>query len=107
TYGMCLVEFGSPGVGPDGQPILQPGWTTQISNSPPPAIACATPMSPALGVHAHKTAAKPVGHGALELRHIHPPRASPPPGRHRERGDRVEDRRGAALLPDVARALRA
>src|SRR5262249_3390644 len=27
-------------------------------------------------------------------------------GRHRPRGDGVEDRRGAALLPDVARALR-
>src|SRR5207342_2174545 len=26
--------------------------------------------------------------------------------RHRPRGDRLEDRRGAALLPDVARALR-
>jgi Fe-S cluster assembly protein SufB len=42
----------------------------------------------------------------LALRHlpVHPDRRER--GRHRPRGDGVEDRRGAALLPDVARALR-
>ena len=39
----------------------------------------------------------------LALRHlpVHPDRRGR--GRHRPRGDRLEDRRGAALLPDVAR----
>ena len=42
----------------------------------------------------------------LALRHlpVHPDRRGR--GRHRPRGDRLEDRRGAALLPDVARPLR-
>ena len=42
----------------------------------------------------------------LALRHlpVHPDRRER--GRHRPRGDRLEDRRGAALLPDVARPLR-
>src|SRR5581483_11689024 len=41
----------------------------------------------------------------LALRHlsVHPDRRER--GRHRPRGDGVEDRRGAALLPDVARAV--
>ena len=41
----------------------------------------------------------------VALRHlpVHPDRRER--GRHRPRGDRLEDRRGAALLPDVARAL--
>ena len=43
---------------------------------------------------------------AVALRHlpVHPDRRER--GRHRPRGDRLEDRRGAALLPHVARALR-
>ena len=42
----------------------------------------------------------------LALRHlpVHPDRRGR--GRHRPRGDRLEDRRGAALLPDVPRPLR-
>ncbi|MGO9200977.1 MAG: 2Fe-2S iron-sulfur cluster-binding protein, partial [Limisphaerales bacterium] len=39
---MCLVEFGTPVVGPDRKPILKPDGTPRISKSPRPAIACAT-----------------------------------------------------------------
>ncbi|HSO36753.1 MAG TPA: PQQ-dependent sugar dehydrogenase [Labilithrix sp.] len=43
---MCLVEFGTPAIGPDRKPILNPNGTPRIAKAPRPAIACATPISP-------------------------------------------------------------
>ncbi|HEV2455752.1 MAG TPA: NADH-quinone oxidoreductase subunit L, partial [Verrucomicrobiae bacterium] len=40
---MCLVEFGTPALGPDRKPVLNPDGTPKIAKSPRPAIACATP----------------------------------------------------------------
>src|SRR5258708_27415702 len=43
---MCLVEFGSPALGPDRKPVINPDGTAKIAKSPRPAIACATPIAP-------------------------------------------------------------
>src|SRR5258708_10089791 len=43
---MCLVEFGTPALGPDRKPISNPDGAPTIAKSPRPAIASATPISP-------------------------------------------------------------
>ncbi len=48
---MCLVEFGTPAMGPDRKPLLNPDGTTKIAKSPRPAIACATPISPGMEIY--------------------------------------------------------
>jgi NADH-quinone oxidoreductase subunit G len=48
---MCLVEFGTPAMGPDRKPILNPDGTVKIAKSPRPAIACATPISPGMEIY--------------------------------------------------------
>ncbi|HTG43621.1 MAG TPA: molybdopterin-dependent oxidoreductase [Verrucomicrobiae bacterium] len=48
---MCLVEFGTPAMGPDRKPILNPDGTPKIAKSPRPAIACATPISPGMEIY--------------------------------------------------------
>src|SRR3569832_2284062 len=35
---MCLVEFGTPALGPDRKPIVSPDGTAKIAKSPRPAI---------------------------------------------------------------------
>src|SRR6266487_2799868 len=45
---MCLVEFGTPSMGPDRKPLPGPDGTPKIARSPRPAIACATPISPGM-----------------------------------------------------------
>src|SRR5438270_8720326 len=45
---MCLVEFGTPAMGTDRKPILNPDGTPKITKAPRPAIACATPVSPGM-----------------------------------------------------------
>src|SRR5215467_4647708 len=47
---MCLVEFGTPAVGPDRKPVMNPDGTPKIAKSPRPAIACATPISPGMEI---------------------------------------------------------
>src|SRR5512143_265124 len=39
---MCLVEFGTPAVGPDRKPILNPDGSQKMTKAARPAIACAT-----------------------------------------------------------------
>lgn len=48
---MCLVEFGTPAMGPDRKPLLNPDGTQKIAKSPRPAIACATPVSPGMEIY--------------------------------------------------------
>src|ERR1700761_9863770 len=43
---MCLVEFGTPAMGPDRKPVLDQEGKPKVAKSPRPAIACATPISP-------------------------------------------------------------
>ena len=48
---MCLVEFGTPALGPDRKPAMNPDGTPKIAKSPRPAIACATPISPGMEIY--------------------------------------------------------
>ena len=70
---MCLVEFGTPAVGPDRKPILNPDGTPKISKSPRPAIACATPISPGMEIYTNTAAVKQMREGVLEFLLINHP----------------------------------
>jgi NADH-quinone oxidoreductase subunit G len=70
---MCLVEFGTPAVGPDRKPIRNPDGTPRISKSPRPAIACATPVSPGMELYTNTPAVKQMRQGVLEFLLINHP----------------------------------
>ncbi len=63
---MCLVEFGTPALGPDRKPILNPDGTPKIAKSPRPAIACATPISPGMEIYTNTPTVKAMREGVLE-----------------------------------------
>lgn len=70
---MCLVEFGTPALGPDRKPILNPDGTPKIAKSPRPAIACATPLSPGMEIYTATPAVKQMREGVLEFLLINHP----------------------------------
>src|SRR5207245_1095595 len=70
---MCLVEFGTPALGPDRKPILNPDGTARITKSSRPAIACATPISPGMEIYTNTTAVKQMREGVLEFLLINHP----------------------------------
>jgi NADH-quinone oxidoreductase subunit G len=70
---MCLVEFGTPAVGPDRKPIINPDGTPKIAKSPRPAIACATPISPGMEIYTNTPAVKQMREGVLEFLLINHP----------------------------------
>jgi NADH-quinone oxidoreductase subunit G len=70
---MCLVEFGTPAVGPDRKPILNPDGTARIAKAPRPAIACATPLSPGMEIYTDTPAVKKMREGVLEFLLINHP----------------------------------
>ncbi len=70
---MCLVEFGTPAVGPDRKPILNPDGTPKIAKAPRPAIACATPISPGMEIYTDTPAVKKMREGVLEFLLINHP----------------------------------
>ena len=70
---MCLVEFGTPAVGPDRKPILNPDGTPRIVKAPRPAIACATPVSPGMEIYTDTPAVKKMREGVLEFLLINHP----------------------------------
>jgi len=70
---MCLVEFGTPAVGPDRKPILSPDGTPRIAKAPRPAIACATPISPGMEIYTDTPAVKQMRQGVLEFLLINHP----------------------------------
>jgi len=70
---MCLVEFGTPALGPDRKPILNPDGTARIARSPRPAIACATPISPGMEIYTNTPAVKQMREGVLEFLLINHP----------------------------------
>ena len=70
---MCLVEFGTPALGPDRQPILNPDGTPKIVKSPRPAIACATPVSPGMEIYTNTPTVKAMREGVLEFLLINHP----------------------------------
>jgi NADH-quinone oxidoreductase subunit G len=63
---MCLVEFGTPALGPDRKPVINPDGTPKIAKSPRPAIACATPISPGMEIYTSTPAVKQMREGVLE-----------------------------------------
>ena len=64
---MCLVEFGTPALGLDRKPILNPDGRTKIAESPRPAIACATPISPGMEIYTGTPAVRQMREGVLEF----------------------------------------
>jgi NADH-quinone oxidoreductase subunit G len=70
---MCLVEFGTPALGPDRKPIMNPDGTPKIAKSPRPAIACATPVSPGLEIYTNTPTVKQMRQGVLEFLLINHP----------------------------------
>ncbi len=70
---MCLVEFGTPAVGPDRKPIFNPDGTLKIAKSPRPAIACATPVTPGMEIYTNTPAVKQMRQGVLEFLLINHP----------------------------------
>jgi NADH-quinone oxidoreductase subunit G len=70
---MCLVEFGTPAMGPDRKPVLNPDGTPKIMKSPRPAIACATPISPGMEIYTNTPGVKAMREGVLEFLLINHP----------------------------------
>ena len=70
---MCLVEFGTPALGPDRKPMLNPDGTPKITKSPRPAIACATPITPGMEIYTNTPAVKQMREGVLEFLLINHP----------------------------------
>ncbi len=71
---MCLVEFGTPAIGPDRKPVLNADGTPKIARSvlpyepstPRGAIACATPISPGMEIYPGSPATKQMREAVLE-----------------------------------------
>jgi NADH-quinone oxidoreductase subunit G len=70
---MCLVEFGTPALGPDRKPILNPDGTPKIVKSPRPAIACATSVSSGMEIYTNTPGVKQMREGVLEFLLINHP----------------------------------
>jgi NADH-quinone oxidoreductase subunit G len=71
---MCLVESGTPMLGPDRKPVLNPDGTPKIARSvlpyepgtPRGAIACATSISPGMEIYPSSPATKQMREAVLE-----------------------------------------
>ena len=82
---MCLVEFGTPMMGPDRKPVLDEDGSPKIAKSvlpyepgtPRGAIACATPISPGMEIHADSPATKQMREAVLESLLINHPLVCP------------------------------
>jgi NADH-quinone oxidoreductase subunit G len=70
---MCLVEFGTPALGPDRKPILNPDGTAKVVKSPRPAIACATSISSGMEIYTNTPGVKQMREGVLEFLLINHP----------------------------------
>src|SRR5690348_1419084 len=70
---MCLVEYGTPALGPDRKPIINPDGTIKISKAARPAIACATPISPGMEIYTSTAGVKAMREGVLEFLLINHP----------------------------------
>lgn len=70
---MCLVEYGLPERGPDGQPVLNPDGSPRIVRSARPAIACATPVVPDMEIYTDTPTVRQMRQGVLEFLLINHP----------------------------------
>jgi len=70
---MCLVEFGTPALGPDRRAIMNPDGSPKITKSPRPAISCATPISPGMEIYTNTPGVRQMREGVLEFLLINHP----------------------------------
>jgi NADH-quinone oxidoreductase subunit G len=70
---MCLVEYGTPAMGPDRKPILNADGSPRIAKSPRPAIACATPITPGMEIYTNTPSVTKMREGVLEFLLINHP----------------------------------
>lgn len=70
---MCLVEYGTPALGPDRQPIQNPDGTPKIVKAPRPAIACATPVSPGMEIYTNTPGVQEMRKSVMEFLLINHP----------------------------------
>lgn len=63
---MCLVEFGTPALGPDRKPLSGPDGAPVIRKSPRPAIACASAIAPGMEIYTATPGVKAMREGVLE-----------------------------------------
>jgi NADH-quinone oxidoreductase subunit G len=71
---MCLIEFGTPMMGPDRKPVLSEDGSPKIAKSvlpyepqtPRGAIGCATPISPGMELYPNSPATKQMREAVLE-----------------------------------------
>jgi NADH-quinone oxidoreductase subunit G len=70
---MCLVEYATPALGPDRQPMRNPDGTLRVVRSPRPAIACATPISPGMEIYTNTPGVRAMRAGVLEFLLINHP----------------------------------
>ncbi len=70
---MCLVEYATPALGPDRQPMRNPDGTLRMVRSPRPAIACATPVSPGMEIYTNTPGVRAMRAGVLEFLLINHP----------------------------------
>src|SRR6185369_2582866 len=70
---MCLVEFGTPAMGPDRKLILNADGSPRIARSPRPAIACATPISPGMEIYTNTAGVTEMRKAVLEFLLINHP----------------------------------
>jgi NADH-quinone oxidoreductase subunit G len=70
---MCLVEYGTPALGPDKKPMMNPDGTPKIMKAARPAIACATAISPGMEIYTNTPNVKQMREGVLEFLLINHP----------------------------------
>lgn len=70
---MCLVEYGTPALGPDRQPVRHPDGSPVIQKAPRPAIACATPVTPGMEIYTDTPAVRQMREGVIEFLLINHP----------------------------------
>ena len=70
---MCLIEMGTPKMGPDRKPEIGPDGHPVINWSPKPAISCAIEVSEGLGVRTNSPLVKDCRKGVMEFLLINHP----------------------------------
>jgi len=64
---MCLVEYGTPVLGPDRHALRGPDGEIVINKSPRPAIACATPVTPGMAIYTNTPGVRQMRESVLEF----------------------------------------
>src|SRR5262245_1050624 len=64
---VCLVEFGTPAMGPDRKPVMNPDGTPKIAKSPRPPTPSPRPIWPGMEIYPATPNMKQSRKGALEF----------------------------------------